>query len=311
MPSRPPSSRNEKLRRYFLVQGILNELTDLASQPGSAFEIWDAVVGLSAKAKRLAAANQKVLSLDDGEGRKKRRAMLLAQEEATAFHSASGGSDLLGSGVFHLAGEFVRDEIEWLQGSREPWTGEPDGRERGFKYSCGCVQVMQPASLGALRCARHRFLFDSLSGRLIDRFVRWAAARGGWPLASAPEVPDAWDATVGERLTLTIPADYPVSIAREWLEHFHARAVATLDAAERAAHEPGRPATADMAALRRMGRTYFLLELKRPPRPAAVDVGHQYDAAAGREHGKRDCYCHKAVSDDVARAAEILASLES
>jgi hypothetical protein len=271
-----PLARKEELRQYFTIAGILDGLT---ATPGvqAVFQAWDAQLGISAKARRLAEAHRKLRDLGDladrGSARRRREALMTGRAAAQAISTtAAGGHDLWDPEVLGQAGEVVHAEMDL--------GGQP------------------------------RTLADQLAFGLIERFVYNAAERSGWSLDPAPDVPDV-EPRVGERLAFAVPEYYPAWFARVWLEDFYQQTVKQLDAIEEARRGPRRPVEAEAAVLRRMGRTLFLLKLKKPPRPRPEEVGREYDAAAGRDHDSRgaECLCHHAVSDDLTRAAEVVGAL--
>jgi hypothetical protein len=262
----PNASRADKLRWYFVVEGIRDELS---RQADKTFEIWHAQLEISRQAR-----------------------------EGTLVQNGAIDLEWASSGIFTQAGEVVRDALDPrfdpVRGTVPPWV---------------------------------RLLHSALASGLVSRFLQWAAVRGGTVLPDAPLVPTAWDSIIGERLMyasddkargrISIPANATVAFAEAQLAEFEAfaRKVRAVLARARArqARNRGRPVESDAEALRRAGRAFFLLDLKRtpPPRPRPVDVGRQhYDAPAKREHEKQGMYCpcHGAVRADRKRAKAILAA---
>jgi hypothetical protein len=150
-------------------------------------------------------------------------------------------------------------------------------------------------------------LTDLLAEGLLGRFVRWAAERGGRPIEPLPDVPDAWDARVGPLIS-KIPANTPTWLARHLLDSFDTRVRARIAAAEKAVKAHGRPPEADMRAWKRRGRTYFLLRLRRKPRPKVSEVGREYDRHLGRTHSTTvdKCACYNEVREDLDAAEHLL-----
>jgi hypothetical protein len=270
-----PLARTDELRQYFVIAGVLDGLTATPGVQG-VFQRWDTQLGISAKAHRLAEAHRKLRELGDlverGSARRRREALMTGRATADAISAATAaGHDLWNPEVLGQAAAVVRTEVDL--------DGQP------------------------------RTLADQLAFGLLERFVYNAAEHGGWSLDPAPDVPDV-EPRVGGRLVFAVPDYYPAWFARVWLEDFYQRTVQRLDAMEAAGRGPRRPVDAELASLRRMGRTLFLVKLKMPPRLRPEDVGREYDAATGREHRPGpECPCHRAVSDDVARAAEVIGAL--
>lgn len=80
---------DQKRRQYDTIQGMVNALVALP-ETTEAFKEWDALLGVSAKARRL----------DQAARRRPTRAQLDAQRDATeAFESATAGRDLWDSGL--------------------------------------------------------------------------------------------------------------------------------------------------------------------------------------------------------------------
>jgi len=255
-------SRNTRLRWVFVVQGILDGLESelgvrdrKSRESDSAFELWDAKLGLSEKIRRR------------------------SLEDAYEVWSRS----------LRLSGDVALVVREHLAHPLEP-------------------QVDSALIFG-----------------VSDRLFRWVASRAGAPIEPASPWPDTWDPKIGEPLTygtgFATGAGVPLWLAKaqfERLEQSYLTAKRAIRQAESdRARERGRPVEEDIASLRRAGRTYFLLKLKRPPRPRPVDVGREfYDAPASRDHhavagGAMYCPCHEAVAADVKRAARVLATLPS